>query len=256
LLAQYSPMNEKSKYNPNIHHRRSIRLKGYDYSQAGLYYITICCYNRICRFGQIENGEMILNDAGKIAYDEWIDLSIRFPNFELDVFQIMPNHMHAIILLTDIPAPVGAGFTPAQNNDMAQCIDMAPNDKGAPYNDMAPYDTGAPYNDIAQNNEIVPNNDMATDDNIAKNDDIAKNQIHFNSTHIITPTIFDIIGAYKSLVSNGCLDIYKSHNKFMGKLWQRNYYEHIIRDEKSYFNISNYIIKNPENWGNDKFNKK
>lgn len=89
-----------NKYNPNIHHRRSIRLKGYDYSQAGLYFITICCQGRICRFGYVEKGEMILNEYGKIAYDEWIKLSERFKNFELDVFQIMPNHIHGIIALT------------------------------------------------------------------------------------------------------------------------------------------------------------
>jgi hypothetical protein len=67
-------MNESRIYNPNIHHRRSIRLKEYDYSQTWLYFITICCQDRICRFGKIENGEMILNDFGKIAYDEWINL--------------------------------------------------------------------------------------------------------------------------------------------------------------------------------------
>jgi len=81
-----------SKYNPSIHHRRSIRLKTYDYSQAGLYFITICCQNRICRFGNIKNGEMILNECGIIAHNEWIQLRKRFQNFELDVFQIMPNH--------------------------------------------------------------------------------------------------------------------------------------------------------------------
>jgi putative transposase len=60
-----------TKFNPAIHHRRSIRLKGYDYSQNGLYFITICCQNRICRFGHIENKKMILNEYGEIAYNEW-----------------------------------------------------------------------------------------------------------------------------------------------------------------------------------------
>jgi REP element-mobilizing transposase RayT len=66
-------------------------------------------------------------------------------------------------------------------------------------------------------------------------------------------TVGDIVGAYKSLVSNGCLEIYKSKNERMGKLWQRNYYENIIRDEKAYLAISNYIINNPANWKQDKF---
>ena len=76
-----------NRYDPNIHHRRSIRLKGYDYAQAGLYFITICCRDRTCRFGSIEKGEMILNEYGQIATNEWMKLSERFLNFELDVFR-------------------------------------------------------------------------------------------------------------------------------------------------------------------------
>ena len=65
--------------------------------------------------------------------------------------------------------------------------------------------------------------------------------------------VSDIVGAYKSLVSNGCLKIFKSKNEMMGKLWQRNYYEHIIRNEQAYQTISEYIINNPEKWAADKF---
>ena len=96
------------QFDPKIHHRRSIRLKGYDYSQEGSYFITICCQDMKCRFGKIENDEIILNEYGMIAYNEWVKLPERFPNFELDVFQIMPNHMHGIIVLN-----VGAGLAPA-----------------------------------------------------------------------------------------------------------------------------------------------
>ncbi|MDQ5929218.1 MAG: REP-associated tyrosine transposase, partial [Bacteroidota bacterium] len=91
-------------YNPKIHHRRSIRLKGYDYSQSGAYFITICCQDMKHRFGEIENGEMILNEYGKIAYKEWENLTDRFANVALDVFQIMPNHIHGIVVL------VGDGY--------------------------------------------------------------------------------------------------------------------------------------------------
>ena len=87
-------------FNPKIHHRRSIRLKGYDYSRAGLYFITICVQDRKYLFGKIENEEMALNDFGTIAYQQWAKLPERFANMELDVFQIMPNHMHGIIILT------------------------------------------------------------------------------------------------------------------------------------------------------------
>ena len=181
------------KYNPLIHHRRSIRLKGYDYSKAGAYFITICCEDRIHRFGKVSGDEMILNQSGTIAYNEWINLAERFPNFELDVFQIMPNHMHGIIVLSD-RVTVGATLEVAQ-----------------------------------EENEIK------------------------RATARVAPTIADIVGAYKSIVSNACLQLFKSHSKTMGKLWQRNYYEHIIRDERAYQNISDYIINNPSKWNEDKF---
>ena len=71
------------------------------------------------------------------------------------------------------------------------------------------------------------------------------------------PTVAGIVGAYKSLVSNECLEIFKQKlpGDYMGKLWQRNYHDHIIRDEQSYHRIANYIINNPQNWKNDKFRK-
>lgn len=185
-----------NQYNPNIHHRRSIRLKGYDYSQAGLYFITICCQDRICRFGHVENDEMILNEYGQIAHSLWAGLIERFPNMELDVFQIMPNHIHAIIALNE---PVGATLAVAQNTVDQNDADIRAGASPAP------------------------------------------------------TTVSDIVGAYKSLVANGCLEIYKSKNETMGKLWQRNYWEHIIRNEQSYQSISEYIINNPKKWNDDKF---
>lgn len=92
-------------YNPKKHHRRSIRLKGYDYSQAGLYFITICCKNKAYLFGNISvEGEnippkMILNNAGKIAEECWLDIPKHFPNVILHEHIIMPNHIHGIIEL-------------------------------------------------------------------------------------------------------------------------------------------------------------
>ena len=198
----------------NKHHRRSIRLKGYDYSQAGLYFITICCQDRICRFGKIENNEMILNECGQIAFDEWMKLIERFSNFELDVFQIMPNHVHGIIR-------VGATLAVAQNDD----------DIGGNIGDDIGGNVGG---NIRATARVAPTDtkiDMGT-------------------------TVSDIVGAYKSLVANGCLKIYKSKNEIMGKLWQRNYYEHIIRNEKSFQRIAEYIINNPKMWNKDKFHRK
>ncbi len=116
-----------NKYNPNIHHRRSIRLKGYDYFQAGLYFVTICVQNRNCLFGKIvgaslvdaqnmdaqnmdaqnmdaqntnaqnTNAQMVLNDAGQMIESEWLKLPQRFKNIQLHEYVIMPNHFHAIL---------------------------------------------------------------------------------------------------------------------------------------------------------------
>jgi len=85
------------KYNPKIHHRRSIRLKGYDYSQTGAYFVTICTKNRECLFGEIVNGKIKLDDGGKIAEQCWIDIPKHFPNAIMDEFVIIPNHIHGIV---------------------------------------------------------------------------------------------------------------------------------------------------------------
>jgi putative transposase len=199
------------KFDPNIHHRRSIRLKGYDYSNTGAYFITICCSHREHRFGVIEqiddftDTEMILNDFGQIAYDEWAGLPDRFQNIELDVFQIMPNHMHGIIVLKDIAAEPLAVEQKNRNE----------------------------YESSASRAGASP-----------------------------APTsVGNIIGSYKSLVANACLNRFldgtesdiKSKTDHLGKIWQRNFHDHIIRDEVSYNFIANYIINNPKNWKDDKF---
>lgn len=175
------PQRGKRKILPS---RKSRRLKGYDYRREGLYFITICCHNRIHRFGYVENGKMILNEFGKIAEEEWKKLSERYPRFKLDTFQIMPDHMHGIIRLQE--TKTGSGFTsdPKRENPKIDC-------------------------------------------------------------NMADPTVPEIVGAYKSLVANGCLKIYKSKNEFMGKFWQRSYHDHIIREEISYYRIAMYIRDNP-----------
>ena len=86
-------------YNPDKHHRRSIRLKGYDYSLSGAYFITLCTYQRQCLFGQIVEGEMRLNPFGQIVADEWIrSVEIR-QEIDFDEWVIMPNHMHGIVVI-------------------------------------------------------------------------------------------------------------------------------------------------------------
>lgn len=88
-------------YNPDIHHRHSIRLNDYDYSQAGAYFVTLCAWQRECLFGEIVNGEMVLNDMGQIVLEEWERTPKMRSNVELDIYSIMPNHFHAIISVYD-----------------------------------------------------------------------------------------------------------------------------------------------------------
>ena len=201
-----------NKYNPNIHHRRSIRLKGYDYSQAGLYFITICIKNRACLIGNIENGEMILNDAGKMIENEWLKITNRFKNTKLHEYIIMPNHFHAILEI------VGATLV------------VAPNDKGQPQG-IAP--TNTPTNTPTNIPTNTPTNTEAEK----------------------KPRLGDIVGAFQSITTVEYIRGVKNNNwkPFDRKLWQRNYWEHIIRSEKSYNTISEYIINNPGKWDEDKF---
>ena len=91
-------MNDKPKFDPQKHHRRSIRLKGYDYSQAGAYFITICIKNRECLFGKITEGEMHLNEAGCMIDKWWQKIPEKFSDIELGQYQIMPNHFHALVI--------------------------------------------------------------------------------------------------------------------------------------------------------------
>jgi len=204
-------------YNPKTHHRRSIRLKNYDYAQAGLFFITLCTQNRSCMFGTIEKGDMQLNDAGMMVKHQWLGLIGRFDNIKIHEFIVMPNHFHGIIEIVrrDRDAPCGyPEFTRHKKG----------NHKGLPlrYPEYTVQKKGQPRG--------------------------------------ISPTkteksIGDIIGAFKSLSTNEYIQGVKNNNwqKFNKKLWQRNYYEHIIRDASSYLQIAEYIQTNPSKWEDDSY---
>ena len=201
-------MNEKLKYNPSIGHRRSILLKGYDYSQAGLYFITICCHDRVCLFGKIlgvENNEspkMVLNDAGKIANECWMEIPKHFPNSVLHEHIVMPNHIHVIIELKS--EPVGAENFPPNKNGV---------------------------NDVNGANDYNRAND-------------------YSPLRSPSKTIGSIVRGFKIGVTK-----WFRNNTDYKTIWQRNYHEHIIRNEQSYQTISQYIINNPAKWEDDKFYK-
>ena len=100
----------KNKFNPDIHHRSSIRLKDYDYSKAGAYFVTVCNQGREPLLGEVMDGEMILNDAGRMVEQWWMELNNKFPDMETDTFMIMPNHFHGIIMIA------GTCLVPARND--------------------------------------------------------------------------------------------------------------------------------------------
>ena len=195
-------------YNPNVHHRRSIRLKGYDYSQDGLYFLTICVQNKHCLFGKITDGKMVLNDTGQMVSQCWLEIPQHFPDVVLHEFVIMPNHVHGII---ELMSYVGAkNFSPENNSS----------NENSPENNSS--------------NENSPENNSSNDDTGAKN---------FSPLRGTSRTIGSIIRGFKIGVT-----------KQLGySVWQRNYYEQVIRNEPSYQNIADYIIHNPAIWGKDKF---
>ena len=229
-------------YNPQIHHRRSIRLKGYDYSQAGLYFITICCQNRICLFGHIQNGQMILNDAGKIANECWLEIPKHFPHVILHEHVIMPNHIHGIIELT----VWAENFPPDKNTTTNENISST-ND-----NISANENIGAENGNVgAKNisNETVGAKNISNETIGAKN--ISNETVWAkNISPIRSPskTIGAIVRGFKIGVTK-----WMRHNTNVHDVWQRNYYENIIRNEQSYATISDYIRNNPAKWNADKF---
>lgn len=198
------------------HHRRSIRLQGYDYSQEGLYFITICTYKKECHFGNVQNQEMILNPYGMIANTQWQLLHDRFPNIDIGPYIIMPNHIHGIII-------VGATLAVALPGNISH--------------------------DLANSHEIGANaiHDPGAD---AIYDPEANATCKQRATARVAPTIGRVVGAYKSLVVHHCMKYIDENNAgiILGKIWQRNFYEEIIRNEKGYDRISTYIINNPSEW--------
>jgi len=176
-------------YNAEFHHRRSIRLRNYDYSRAGAYFVTVCAWKKECLFGEIKNGEMLLNKYGGIVMNCWDDLPNHYNHAQLDEFVIMPNHVHGIIVLN-----VGAGLKPALFDAQRAGFKPAPTKQH-----------GLP----------------------------------------------EIVRAFKAFSSRRINDIRDTCGI---SIWQRNYYERIIRGEKDLHSIREYIRYNPLKWEEDEEN--
>lgn len=179
-----------AEIHPYLHHRHSIRLPEYDYSQPGGYFVTIATVNHSSIFGKVVDGNVQLSNCGEIARKEWFTSAAIRPYIDLyeDEFIVMPNHIHGIIWVKE--------------NE---------------------------FNSVGAQRRCAP----------------TYNNEKFS---VGSQTLSAIVCAYKSAVT------YKIH-ELLGErefpIWQRNYYEHIIRDEQDYENIFNYIVNNPANWKED-----
>ncbi len=162
----------KRRYDPDLHHRRSIRLKGYDYSQIGVYFITIVAQGRLCLFGDVVDGEMRLNDAGRLVVNAWEWLATRHSYVELDSYIVMPNHLHGVIVITG-----DSRIAPTKRKPLGR-----------------------------------------------------------------------LVGMFKTVTT-------KQINLDRGTpgqlLWQRNYYEHVIRNDEEWDRVREYIASNPMRWETD-----
>lgn len=169
-------------FDPRIHHRRSLRLKEYDYSQAGAYFVTICTKERDCLFGPVVEGEMQTNAAGEMIRRVWDELPVQYPGVEIDEFIVMPNHVHGVVVLT--------------GKNLGQAQGPAP-----------------------------------------------------------TRTLADVIHRFKSFTTC-CYSLGVKEDgwrPYAGQLWQRNYYEHVVRGDKELEQIREYIANNPLQWMMDEY---
>ena len=179
------------KYNSEIHHRKSIRLKGYDYSKEGFYFITICTQNRECLFGEIIEGKMILNNAGLMIEKIYKELPNYFGNANLNEYIIMPNHFHCIIEIVGV-------------------------------------------------------------ESISTHDIQLSNRVDMESTPTTIPNILQTFKRYTTLEYIKMVKSNKLPN-FNRRIWQRNYYENIIRNDQIHEKIIEYIKNNPLKWKEDKY---
>jgi REP element-mobilizing transposase RayT len=192
------------KFDPKKHHRRSIRLPDYDYSQPGAYFVTIVAWHRECLFGEVTNGEMQLNKVGEIVQWEWVELSKRLNFIELGAFVVMPNHFHGILVFHETVGATRLGLTHTRSGKMSSSVVATDGIEGSP----------------------LPRGPK-------------------------TVSLGAIIAQFKSRVTKR---LWKISSLKGTPIWQRNYYEHIIRNKKDLQNKTDYIEANPMLWDEDEEN--
>ena len=208
------------RYDAKTHHRRSIRLTHYDYSLPGAYFVTICAFGKLCIFGQVVGDQMRENDCGRIVREQWLDTIRIRPQIELDAFTVMPNHLHGILW---IRGPKGERITPDAVGPRSLRPDRAPNGIGPGPNAVRPYNNGFQAS-IGPANAIPP---------------------------MRPRSLASWASGFKSAVTSRIRKLWKDPSAVV---WQEDYFERIIRDEKELLNIRNYILSNPLRWKLDREN--
>jgi REP element-mobilizing transposase RayT len=227
---------ENKKFDPAVHHRRSIRLKGYDYSQPGAYFVTICVQDHECMLGEIKQGWVGLSSVGEIAQKYWMEIPAHYPQVSIDDFVIMPNHIHGIIVINE-------------NHQLGELKDqkLIPGQPGP--NNLARWNTRGPIgveNFQPQRSPLLPGDIIRESFVASKLGDRKINQYQ----HIIPESVGSIIRAYKAAVTLWC-----RRNGYPGFKWQRDFYEHIVRNDGELQRIRVYIVNNPVRWKEDKLNR-
>lgn len=221
------------------HQRRSLRLPGYDYAQVGAYFVTLCTQHRICLFGKIVGGEMQLNEAGKMIHAVWHQLPKRFDTLVLGEFIVMPNHIHGILVLQAGDSKTG---------DHKDHPNMVQNTTRRGESRIRPHAAG----------NTNDGDDHAGGDH-AGGDHKDRPYAAPDTTRprgTLADTVGRMLQAFKSITTHAYITGVKQHGwlPFAGKLWQRNYWEHIVRNESDGHQIREYIHNNPAKWALDQLN--
>ncbi len=220
----------------------STRLQNWDYGWAAAYFVTICTQNKECYFGDIIDGNMQYSPLGAIANVLWYEIKNHTKNIELDVYQVMPNHIHGIIVIN-------------KNNDKTEKQNV--NNDGDKGDIGNAHGTGA-GNKIMDGNgdgngNVETRHALSLQSQQSKqskppslpNKTIGQQRFQNQGKN----TLSSIVGSYKSAIT-------KHANRLgFNFAWQSRFHDHIIRDQESYERIRKYIINNPANWDKDKFYK-
>ena len=204
-------------YDPEKHHRHSTRLKEYDYSRTGVYFVTVCVKNKENLLGKIIDGEVVLSEIGKIAEQCWNEIPIHYPCVQLDKYVIMPNNIHGILKIID--------------NDYVGVDNVGMKNVGA--EDFQP---------------LRPHTQKNINMGVENFQPLHQPKIN-QYQQIIPKSLGSIVRGFKIGVTKWC-----NHQKYKHFAFQRNYHEHIVRNENELNRIREYIINNPLQWQFDREN--